>query len=345
MDKYISFEPWWSGHSNLMMSFSLACAISEITGRILILPPKWHILFFTGNEKENFQDWWGVMNKSEFLKNFNCVEYYDIPEYVKLETDDSYFSGVENIARVYNRKPVDSKLVYVNDLEFTPDFEEFNSDNRKIVDLNVSDKFIHFDNNLFGHFYYHVYANSPEFRKSIKTKIKRGLVYKTQLLHKSWKVGDSIGPYNAIHVRRGDFEHVRKRTMQDGDEILDSIKSKISNNLPLYIATDKKDRSFFLPLRRHYNVFFFDDFSINCEGMELLCIEQLICSQSEKFLGSFLSTFTDYINIFRGYRGDKEVNYREGVNYDRGELVYQKYPWETEQYSWDKIWDYQWKEI
>ena len=68
-DKYVSFEPWWGGFSNIRMSFELACAISEITGRTLILPPKYHILFFTGNEKRNFQDWWSIVDKQSFLKN------------------------------------------------------------------------------------------------------------------------------------------------------------------------------------------------------------------------------------------------------------------------------------
>ena len=59
-------------------------------------------------------------------------------------------------------------------------------------------------------------------------------------------------------------------------------------------------------------------------------------------MGSHLSTFSDYIHILRGQIGKVDFH-RMGLNFNRGNLMYDEYPWESEEYSWDKTWDYQWR--
>ena len=73
-NKYISFEPWWGGFSNIRMSFALACAISEITGRTLIIPPKFFFLFHSTSEKNTFQDCWDIIDENKFRNTFNCID-------------------------------------------------------------------------------------------------------------------------------------------------------------------------------------------------------------------------------------------------------------------------------
>lgn len=76
----------------------------------------------------------------------------------------------------------------------------------------------------------------------------------------------------------------------------------------IYIATDEKDRRFFEPLAKHYNLRFLDDFKNvaklddidpNLFGM----IDTVIASRGRLFVGTWFSTFTGYINRMRGYNG------------------------------------------
>jgi GDP-fucose protein O-fucosyltransferase len=72
----------------------------------------------------------------------------------------------------------------------------------------------------------------------------------------------------------------------------------------VYIATDEKDKSFFNPLRQHHTVLFLHDFDHLIQGIDpnyYGMIEQLVCAKGDKFVGTFYSTFTGYINRVRGY--------------------------------------------
>jgi hypothetical protein len=77
-------------------------------------------------------------------------------------------------------------------------------------------------------------------------------------------------------------------------------KSKLKEGDTVYIATDERDKSFFQPLKDHYDVVFLDDFhdelghhvNTNYYGM----IDQLVASRGRTFFGCWFSTFTGYIN-------------------------------------------------
>jgi len=83
----------------------------------------------------------------------------------------------------------------------------------------------------------------------------------------------------------------------------------------VYIATDEQNHAMFEPMRKRYNVRFLSDFldrgllkgvNKNWYGM----IEQIVCSHADKFVGTWWSTFTGYINRMRGYFGrDKQSWY------------------------------------
>lgn len=69
--------------------------------------------------------------------------------------------------------------------------------------------------------------------------------------------------------------------------------------------------------------------------------DQIIPSYSFQFLGSVMSTFTDYIHVNRASLG-KFSNPRVGCNFDKEELQYDKYPWEVEDWSWQHLYSYYW---
>jgi hypothetical protein len=350
-EKYVSFDSWWGGFSNVRMSYELIAAISIITNRTIILPPKIYCLFFSNHsDKSTFFDIWNVLDKDAFTKQFKCVEYKDVPEYASIETDSQYFENVNNIAipilfgdTFKQTGPQESigNRVIVNNINYIDDFNRF-AINRQIVNVNYKNKFIHFPRNLFGHFYYHIYGNGSSERNLIKEKIKKGIVYKKEYFDLVQTVKNKIGDYNSIHVRRNDFVKVRPEyAISQLNNLLDDIKDRIPNTLPLYIATDEKDKSLFNSLSSVYTIYFLEDFFKELNPYQSLAVDQLICRESDIFLGSKLSTFSDYINIMRGYSGKKDFH-REGTNFKMNKLVYDNFPWEVEGYGWEKVYSYCW---
>jgi hypothetical protein len=350
-EKYLSFDSWWGGVSNVKMSYELIAAISIITNRTIILPPKVYCCFFSNvNQKSTFFDIWDILDKTAFIAEFKCVEYEDVPEYKMLENDYQYFENVNNIALTimfgdeFKQTGVQQAIgnrVVVNNINDIDDFNKF-SLNRELVNVNYNHKFLHFPRNLFGHFYYNIYGNGASERNLIKEKIKKGIVYKNQYFDLAKKVKLKIGEYNAIHIRRNDFIHVNSNyAIPQLDNLMNDIKDRIPNNIPLYIATDEKNKILFDFLKEKYTIYFLEDFFKDLNQYESLVIDQIICSESDIFLGSKLSTFSDYINIMRGYFEKKDFH-REGTNFKMNTLVYNKFPWEVEEHCWDKIHSYRW---
>lgn len=123
--------------------------------------------------------------------------------------------------------------------------------------------------------------------------------------------GDPSGAFDTFHVRRGDFQY--KRTRIDANEIYINVADVLPNGTSLYIATDERDKSFFDPLRQHYDVKTMDDFKevrvLQSEGPVITCdsslleqqlegvntnyygmIDQLVASRGRIFFGCFHST-------------------------------------------------------
>ena len=66
------------------------------------------------------------------------------------------------------------------------------------------------------------------------------------------------GEFDALHVRRGDFQY--KKTRLEADELLQRTLTKIEKGTTLFIATDERQTSFFDPFKEHYSIYFLDDF-------------------------------------------------------------------------------------
>tara|TARA_R100000479_G_C6392620_1_gene205790 strand:- start:45 stop:2606 length:2562 start_codon:yes stop_codon:yes gene_type:complete len=352
-DKYMSFDPWWGGFSNIRMTYELVGAISVITGRTIILPHRIYCLFLSEwQDKGSWFDMFDALDIHKYKEHFDCVDYYDIFDYEKHENEKHYFENIGETAKLFMFGDEDSNFgpqkspgndyVLTCGIEDNEEFELFR-DNRTVIDLDCEDKYIHFPRNLFGHFYYHVYGKNSVIRNKIKDKVNKGIQYKPEFFVEANTITKQLGEFNAIHVRRNDFLQVRKDIAEKQTiNLLDDIKNRIPSDKPLFIATDEKDKSVFLPLKEKYNVFYITDFEHNRSDLSELLVDQLICSKADIFLGSHMSTFSDYVNILRAQAGKKDFH-REGTNFTRPPLHYNRFPWETEQYSWDKIWDYHWK--
>ena len=59
-NKYISFDPWWGGFSNIRMTYELVGALSVITDRTIILPHRIYCLFLS--EWQDKKTWFDMFD-------------------------------------------------------------------------------------------------------------------------------------------------------------------------------------------------------------------------------------------------------------------------------------------
>lgn len=108
---------------------------------------------------------------------------------------------------------------------------------------------------------------------------------------------NALGTYNSFHVRRGDFQY--KRVKIGVDELYERSKDKLEEGSFLYIATDERNKSFFDPLKEHYNLGYLDDYMHLIKGINpnyYGMLDQLVAFKGEVFFGTWFSTLTGYIN-------------------------------------------------
>ena len=107
-----------------------------------------------------------------------------------------------------------------------------------------------------------------------------------------------------LHIRRGDSQF--KEVKIPAEEIIENTKDIWKEGETIYIATDEKDAAYLDVLRARFNVYFLSDFhervgfgKLNQNSMGM--VEQIVCSRSQVFIGTWFSTFTRYITRMRGY--------------------------------------------
>ncbi len=128
--------------------------------------------------------------------------------------------------------------------------------------------------------------------------------------------GIKPGEYDSFHIRRGDFQF--KETRIPAEEIYKNSQKELTPHATIYVATDERNKTFFDPLRKHYDLVFLDDFAHLLEGINTNYygqIDQLVASKGRIFFGCWFSTFTGYINRIRGYHSvkNKLPGYQNGT--------------------------------
>lgn len=116
------------------------------------------------------------------------------------------------------------------------------------------------------------------------------------------------GGFDTMHVRREDFKglDVYKDGIIQPHQMIDA--KFFDPQRTVYVATDEKDKSFFEALHQHHTILFLHDFDHLIQGIDpnfYGMIEQLVCAKGDKFVGTYYSTFTGYINRVRGYHAQR----------------------------------------
>lgn len=365
-EKYLAYSPYRSGLGNVIMSYECALALASITNRRLLLAPTAHLTHIKAHRKEINHSFWDLFDETITKQEFDIADYHTHADFQgkfeQLQTDFSWFENLPNITNdCYNWKPdpretvyymTGSNICFVNELWRYKDTEDFKlfTGPRRIIDVNWSHKYLLFENNLFQNYWYMIYPGGPKERNQLKNKINKVIRYKQSFYDKfEASLMNRIGPYNAVHVRRGDFFiqfGYSIRTVDEGHKLLEQLLRVYDPGKPLYIATDESDSSFFDPVKQVFkSVYFINNIAGELSELDRAVLDQIICSRADEFYGIKNSTFTRRINVMRGLEG-RLARDNMGINeLDNPESEQGFFPWNNrhdKQWSWNMSSYLQW---
>ena len=187
---------------------------------------------------------------------------------------------------------------------------------------------LHIGSHTLGHYSYFFYLDDDHRGKVID--LMRQLRPKQPYLDAADRLAESVGKFNAIHVRRGDFlsnalskEGITRAATVSGEELVVNLASRMRREDTLVICTDgAPEEEIFGPIRKYFHEVIFLDHYLgesaaakevmgqlprDNEAVRVL-LTQLIASRAQVFAGTLFSTFTALIHRLRGF-ADPEAEF------------------------------------
>jgi hypothetical protein len=134
------------------------------------------------------------------------------------------------------------------------------------------------------------------------------------------RIAKSLAPFNAVHIRRGDFRSSRispRAGRVPCSEVTKNLATRFSRSDRLVVCTDSSsEKNWFTPLLKHFrDVVFVDRVLLSDPWKDefrslpfhddsvLALLTQLIAEEAQSFVGTPFSTFTAVIQRARGLNG------------------------------------------
>ncbi len=219
---------------------------------------------------------------------------------------------------------------------------------------------LHISTQALGH-YSHFFYLDDERRSQVVNLMKR-VQPRRPYVELADRIAASFGPFNAIHVRRGDFVHnelskqkITRAASINGQEMVANLASRMHRDDPLVICTDGSSREeLFGPIQKYFREVIFLDRYLreNATIRDLVSqlprddetvpvlLTQLVASKARVFAGTLFSTFTALIHRLRGFASHESrflYCYNDFltplVHFDRCEFL----PVDDGPYSWNRI--------
>jgi hypothetical protein len=183
-------------------------------------------------------------------------------------------------------------------------------------ELNAADLIEWTDTRLSNPSYFYLLGRSEkmELLKSV------AIQYIPEIERLAGAITDELGIYNSVHIRLGDFLKLRPgygASARSG-EFAEYIEAAFPKETVVLIATDGlEEKPLFRKLFDGYDFRFVDELVFDEYRNEFLALpftdfnvlsilNQLICASSEKFIGTYFSTFTGVIHKLRQERFGKK---------------------------------------
>jgi hypothetical protein len=323
MARRLFFPGYYSGFSNNKMSLDIAVATAYLTGRTLvpyrfrmprrvpvdaepdrvfdpILVPELFEIPVPWSDEYLFKTWVSLPAAAycDWAPVYDSVLCMPLPP----PADDPRFVQFRNGRR----------FVYT-----------FNAQENEAEDLIVSTKSL-------GHYCHFFYLDAPR-RREVIAHMQR-LRPKRQYRDAGDRITASLGQFNAIHLRRGDFVHnelsqkkITRAASISGQEIVANLATRMARDETLLICTDSSSREeLFGPIQNYFReVVFLDRYLRESavgrgvlnglpradESVDAL-LTQLVASRARVFAGTLFSTFTALIHRLRSFtRGETRFLY------------------------------------
>jgi hypothetical protein len=362
------FPGYYSGFSNNKMSLDIAIVLAHLTGRVLV-PYRFRL------PRRSPVD----LSLRGVLEPMLVPDLFDIPVPYSDEYLLKTWISVPGALQCSWASVFDSVLCFPATLP-TDDrqFEHFRNGRRYVYTFGEQHDQapdLHIDTQALGH-YSHFFYLDDERRREVVALMK-SLRPKAPYSAVADRIVTSLGTFNAIHVRRGDFLRneltrmkITRTTAVSGQEIVANLAPRMCRDDPLVICTDgSPDEEIFGPIRAYFReTIFLDRYlqesasireSISAlprqdESVTAL-LTQLVASKAQVFAGTLFSTFTALIHRARGFDW-QESRYLychndflpSSVRFDRGEFLpvdYGPYTWNRirypvspDAYSWFREW-------
>lgn len=313
--RHLYFNLYAAGLSNQRMSLEIAVGLAYLTGRKLVFPtyPPLH-------------------HSGKLVRDLRITDLFDVPlAMVDIRELPPLTAGGANARCDWDHQPF-THLVFT-----TPEYAEQPPDElgefmfyRSRIASIAPGSDLDTANTLYlsgsRHFcQYSTFFFLPEEQKTRLYQTINSIRPKQAYLDLARDIAGSLGSFNAIHLRRGDFKSFYGTSSVSPRTIIDNLVNILPQGVRLLIATDEPgDSAFFDPIREAWpeSLFLNEYIQENSEfsscfrrlpvsnWVSLGLVSQLVCAEAVNFAGTLLSTFTNYIHRLRGWHGtDTRLRY------------------------------------
>jgi hypothetical protein len=304
------FKLYHAGMSNCRMSLDIGVGLAHLTGRTLVpygVRAPWSSHPLLGTQKD-------TTHCATVLDLFQLPVGVDYGHQRVTEIDE------EHANRPWTGGVYDSALII--DEELCPDSEDFVAfRNRRHFVWYLShapsdDENMLVDNETLG-FYSHFFYGAPEKLAELRELLRR-IRPETPYRELAMRIAKSLAPFNAVHIRRGDFLYSGislRANRVTGGEVTKNLASRFSRNDRLVVCTDVSSADWFAPLLKYFrHVVFLDQLLLHDpwaaefralpfhDDTVLALITQLVAEEAQCFVGTPFSSFTSLIQRARGFR-------------------------------------------
>lgn len=347
-NRYLVFDKDNAGLNNIRIVFEYVVVLAALTGRTLVIPPKseWYLINTGPMPKEKmggtteFGDIFDldalakaipVISTAEFIQR--AATHLDIPEQFQdqqqfnenhTETNPAWSTWLLNNSEIPAWNPYDT-VICIPDIESAlhgPHMNENYLDGRTPVELSArmnAAPVIYFPStDLYRSLgpVATMLASSDDKTPTLGRRLlKHHVRYHPKIFDLANTIIKALGlkNYDAIQIRRNDFQY--KRTRLSTDVICNNINALFDKGYPIYVATDEDREEIFDELKTGLKAAKI----ISWKDVEKVIkqpipyawtgpLEQLICVPARRFVGTDLSTFCTYISRLRGYSMPEDTN-------------------------------------
>lgn len=329
---YIAYDPYKAGVNNVRLNFEIVAALAHLTDRVVVLP----------SSKMS-------MEREQHAADGTYVPYHpaaflDISG-VPCTPEEALPPGLT----VHEVPPIPNRDGSVLVLKPGPKIAAFCGSRENVwLGGEAAEADVIRLPEIIMPFYAAIFTDAASRRRAARF-VCENVRHLVEVREAALVCAERVRSFHAAVVRRNEFIHAYPQANIPAERIANTLSPIVPRGSKLLIATDEADRSFFAPLARRWEVVYARDVVREAApGMTaplIGCVEQFMCARGLTFTGTFLSTFSAYVDRLRGYMGLGETprftdGRHERVNDDNGSL----FSWEATLSETNALWGREFRE-